>query len=167
MKIGNGCLEIGIFAREGEFLMQELRKLVEDTLNIYPLGNIFHLGDIRGIKIPSVQEVCRLFDMSILSKIKSSKKDSDILALIKRKGVSRCYETGILESEADPIIFGHELGHALGLSDSKCCQFYEDDYPKEELPHAGYTMCYDSKRFGGRKGFSPEDIEKLERWFLK
>ena len=112
MKIRNGKLKIGIWRlynqNEGKISIQELEKLVRDTLKIHPLGNIFcvsYIGKIGNSSIPNF----------ILNKIKNE-KNLDIISIIGRDIKPRySLKEKIVYSVPNPAIFAHELCHAVGL----------------------------------------------------
>ena len=159
MKIGNGPLNISMigFSDNGEFSIPKLKELAKATLDFHPLGDIFNIDYIES---KSNEDY---FKFLWLDKGLKLKKDLDIIAIIKNTELPRYDRGNIVYSHMDPAILAHELGHALRLKhfSINCCIYH---YDKVDCPYLEYIMC--SVR-NDIKGFSPENIEKLEKWYLK
>jgi|SRR3989344_1802335 len=176
MNIGNGPLEIGMigFSENGELSIPQLKDLAKSTLEIYPLGDIFHLSDINITRIPDVSGfVIEFYELSEMEKMRLT-RNFDVIAAIKENVLPRCHPDGkYLYSKLSPMVFAHELGHALGLDPFfiSCCSPYLFNELKTleetQCPYWGYVMCGDRHAILGNRGFSPENIEKLEEWYLK
>ena len=173
MKIGNGPLEFGVVgvSDNGELSIPILKELAIQTLNIYPLGEILSVTDIEIVK--GNKNDLGFLPNDMLGEIRAreikSEKNLDVVGIIRKNIFSRA-SYNILYSQQNHKILAHELGHILGLqhpsfscSGPVCIRNIAD---RETCPYTGYIMGCELDN-EGEKDFSPENIEKLEKEYLK
>lgn len=160
MKIGI----VELFKDERIFPDDRLLQLGIETLEIPPLGEIFHLDYVGSIKKTGNNPKLELL------RVKSEKSLHTICAVNKEV----CpMSMGLVEDTdsfvytiMDPKTLAHELGHNLGLKHPSLeCTFpvfYDTCQIKNRCSYFGYLMCADFEYW--EKGFHEDELKILRKY---
>lgn len=155
---------VELFSEERRFSDQELEELAAESFKFAPLGEIFSLDYIDGVRESTTifntfktgLEVLRIKLNNGLSAICVVKENILPMAPSTVEDIN-----SIVYSNVEPRVLAHELGHFLGLKhpagelcnisckgDEKCYAF-------------NYVMC----QYGdGTKNFQPHELKILEKY---
>lgn len=150
-KIGKGPLDLVVAS---SFLNEEeLRRIAQKVLSIYPLGNIFSVSKLlpcfEHFGLPDTFRRAR----------ELYKGGADLFALLTSGNKGEYFlNEGIVVSSVDPITLAHEIGHALGLEHPNPLCWKNANSPTCHCLSEGYIMGYCR---GKRTEFSTGDTRRL------
>ena len=154
---------IGLSKNKNSISLDQLREVLTETFSFYPLGNIFHVSDIKLVMGNGE------FNSSerIVNEIKNgiSKIKYDCAVIMGNGQWSRVDALmDIVYSELDSIHLAHELGHILGLDHHySMCGSWDEEKRVEICPYVGEIMC-GYKKSNQPMHFSTDNLAKLESW---